>query len=426
METEDYIVRSNEVQDIIGQAPPYLIRTAILLISFFVMLIILVSFIIEYPDSVPGTIVINGDKPTITLKSKSSGLIQFIVKSDENIEPGDYLAYIKNGTSFNDYKELKSFAKKLKVDMEQNSFESMKQMTLPLLSSLGDIQPFYNTFSETLNNLKLLDSQNEEKENSIYLIEEINIIKKQKEKSVENLEYNEIALNMTKQRYKNAISLLKEGTISRKELNNIKEKWLELENKVADSKTGILLDESTITKLKKRLAVGKVKDNRNSLTTKSFLRSNYLSLMTVIKEWEEKYVIVAPTKGKVSLFDVWVNNQYINEAEEVMFIVPQQSNQFGWLKLKGFRIGEIKIGQKVRVELAGYDATRFGYLIGKITNLSEINVNNIYRAKVEFPIGFKTTYGINLGISPEMHGEGEVITENVSLFKRIFNKFTVN
>ena len=67
--------KSEEVQDIIDRMPTYWTKWITLCVSILIGIIIILSFLIKYPDTIDGIISITGGEAPVRLVAKSSGRI---------------------------------------------------------------------------------------------------------------------------------------------------------------------------------------------------------------------------------------------------------------------------------------------------------------------------------------------------------------
>ena len=82
--------------------------------------------------------------------------------------------------------------------------------------------------------------------------------------------------------------------------------------------------------------------------------------------------------------------------------------------------GKAKSGQEVNIKLDSYSAERYGILRGQVSAISPIPLDGSYVLSVELENGLTTTHKKNLTFKAEMHGQAEIITEDIRLFQRIF------
>lgn len=150
-----------------------------------------------------------------------------------------------------------------------------------------------------------------------------------------------------------------------------------------------------------------------------------MQLLTNIRNWEMSYVLIAPISGKLSYNNYWAEKQNIIAGEEIFYIVP---NDNGKLIAKAFlpvtRSGKIKIKQKVNLHLENYPDNEYGIIKGEITNISKVpsihQDGTYYTAEIGLPNGLLTSYKKRLPYYPDMNGQVDIITENMSLLERIF------
>lgn len=88
-----------------------------------------------------------------------------------------------------------------------------------------------------------------------------------------------------------------------------------------------------------------------------------------------------------------------------------------------FKSSKVKNGQTVQIKLESYPFEEFGMLLGKVRSISSVPKDNHYLIDVEFPDGLVTSYGKRLDFRQEMKGTASIVTEELSLFDRIFNQF---
>lgn len=81
----------------------------------------------------------------------------------------------------------------------------------------------------------------------------------------------------------------------------------------------------------------------------------------------------------------------------------------------------MKIGQKVSIKLDSYPYMEFGLVQGIVQAISLMPYEKNYLVDVSLPHGLRTNYGKTLQFSQEMPGTADIITEEMTLFDRIYN-----
>ena len=94
---EDIKLRSEDVQEILTRRPSWMIRWGITLIFAILLLFVLISWFIKYPDTIEGKIVVMSQSPPIRLVNKTAGTLESVlVKDGDIVEKGDALARFEN------------------------------------------------------------------------------------------------------------------------------------------------------------------------------------------------------------------------------------------------------------------------------------------------------------------------------------------
>jgi HlyD family secretion protein len=182
-----------------------------------------------------------------------------------------------------------------------------------------------------------------------------------------------------------------------------------------------------IGQLKESLLDTKQQDieKRNELHTQ--LQSLILQLKTGIQEWELNYVLRAPIDGKISFTKYWIENQNVSSGEEVFTIVPTAVTTpflvIGKAMLPIARSGKVKAGQKVNVRLQNFPENEYGILRGIVSKISLVPVQTgetaYYAVEISLPDKLVTVYKKELPYLPNMQGQADIITDDVSLLERL-------
>ncbi len=141
MEKKDNVeLKSEEVHEVMGQVPAWIIRWGITLLFGIVLLILIGSYFFRYPATISTTIVLTGTHPLVPVVARSSGrIIELDVKDAEYVQEGSRLGIIENRAVTGDVQQLLSLTGGNISDPDSMAF---------LLSecghfSLGEIQEDY-------------------------------------------------------------------------------------------------------------------------------------------------------------------------------------------------------------------------------------------------------------------------------------------
>jgi HlyD family secretion protein len=131
----------------------------------------------------------------------------------------------------------------------------------------------------------------------------------------------------------------------------------------------------------------------------------------------------APFDGQITFTNYWIENQNISSGGEIFTIIPE--NEFsiiGKAMLPVARSGKVEVGQKVNIRLANFPENEFGILKGVVHNISLVPSQSgeaiYYTLEIRLPDNLITTYKKELPYLPNMQGQADIITEDISLLER--------
>ena len=413
-------IRSEEVQEVMNDIPSWIIQWGILAIFILMVFFIIGIRFIKYPDTIQAEVIINTIDPPIRVIAQTTGRIDTIyVANGANVKKNQTLAIIQNTASFNDITHLKNAISKWEqLDNKNNDIEFF----FPKNLSLGTIQYAYATFlscwikylSYTENNYYKLKIRHQiqaiaYQENYLeQLREEYILTKNQLDlskniflrdsllffKNVISKDEYEIAYNNYLKQQQNVLVVSRMINQQIIQLNNGQEILLDIQQEIIKTENLCKID----------------------------LDNTLQSLKTAIQEWEDRYIIKTPISGKIDFLGILNKNQHIISGDEIFIINPEKqyiSIATAKLPIKG--AGKVQIGQQVNIRINNFPDQEFGYLRGVVSNISNAPTKeHYYIVNIRFPAGFITNYNIKLPISQEMHGNADIITQDLRLFDRIF------
>jgi HlyD family secretion protein len=84
----------------------------------------------------------------------------------------------------------------------------------------------------------------------------------------------------------------------------------------------------------------------------------------------------------------------------------------------------VKIGQKVNIRVENFPENEYGILRGEILNISLVPTQSgevaYYSVEVALPDKLITTYQKELPYLPNMQGQADIVTDDISLLERFF------
>lgn len=141
--------------------------------------------------------------------------------------------------------------------------------------------------------------------------------------------------------------------------------------------------------------------------------------------WAQKYLIRSPVDGKAVFFGVWKVNQYVNAGEGILIVVPPIQDYIAKAMLPVRGAGKVKIGQRVYIKLAAYPYQEFGVIKGTVAQISPVPLDTIYSMEISLDNKLRTNIDKEIPAQAQLTGTAEVLTNNKSIFKRLFENIWV-
>lgn len=415
-------LRSEDVQEILTKVPHWMIRWGNLLFLGIILLLLVISWFIKYPDIIPSEALITTEiSPQKEYARISGKLSAILVVDNQSVKSNTPLAILENTANYQDVFKLRTIVDAVTVNSKSFYFPLD---SLPLLF-LGDIESQYalfeNSYIQYQLNKELEPFSNEALANN-YSISELNR-RLQSLKSQQDI--NKTELDFKKRDVERNKTLFEKGVISTQDYENkqleyaqAKRNYKNFESSISQMREAI----SNAHKTSKGTEINRVKEEMTLL--KNVIQS-FNQLKKGIKDWEYRYVLQSNIDGKVSFFKYWNTNQTVNQDELVFTIIPSENSSFvARLKTPAQNSGKIKIDQDVNIKLENYPDTEFGVLVGKVKNVSLIpDDEGLYFVDVALPEKLVTSYNKEINFKQEMRGAAEIVTEDLRLIERFFYQF---
>jgi multidrug efflux pump subunit AcrA (membrane-fusion protein) len=138
-------IRSEEVQDILGQIPSWIVRWGTVVILATVLIILVGSMFVSYPDKKRADILVTTENPPANMVARSSGqIVELFVDDSQFVKINTPLAVIENPAVYSDVLSLQWDIEAIKTIIA--NLDKGEHFPLTNTYTLGDIQSAYAEF----------------------------------------------------------------------------------------------------------------------------------------------------------------------------------------------------------------------------------------------------------------------------------------
>ena len=411
-------MRSEDVQEVLGQTPSWILRRGIFMLTIFVFVLLAGSWFFKYPQVVNATITLTSQNPPANIVAKTSGAIADIyVKDGQKVRSGQRLVLIDNPALVKDVDSLSAELERITDAINKMLIYHIRNNRM----KLGSMQNDFSTMMLKLDNYNQFITLNYYPQKIAASQRLLEICKRQtssalRQQTIVNKQYE-----LQKKNYNRSQILHKKGLISDEDFEQSGNTLLQSELNVANATDNVtnnrsqqLQISSEITELKQQYA-----EQLSNIITD--MKSSINQLINDIATWQMTYLITSPVNGTVTFTNFWAKNQNVEAGKVVFSVVPSHTPALiGKVQLPALGAGRVKKGQKVNVSFDNFPEKEFGIVKGIVRRISLIPTNeNNYIVEVEFPDGLKTSYGKYLPISQQMSGSASIITEDTRLIEQL-------
>ncbi len=412
-------LRSEEFNEVLSAVPAWIVRWGITMIACVVLMLLVGSAVFKYPDVISSTVTLTGTTPVSAVVARTSGKLQELyVGNNQQVKANTLLAVIENPAGTNDILRLKELLRQAENSLDTIALVPSQQLRL------GSLQSLYSSFYLSM-------SEYRQFKELAYHLKKIELVKARIVKNevyyrnmLKQKELSEVQAKIAHQQYARDSLLGVKGLVSKEAVEEAYSRYLQSSLSAENMERSLENLQIQLAQMNESLYDTEYQylDQKNTLETQ--LRSLVNQLRAEIDAWEINYALITPIDGEITLTQYWTNNQNVTAGNVVFNIVPTNQGEIvGKAMLPTERSGKVKKGQKVNIRFSNYPDKEFGIVKGIVENISLIPVLDVQNAKsymvdIQLPNGLRTSYNKDLPFLPEMEGQADIITEDISLLER--------
>ena len=413
-------LRSEEVQEIMGQIPPWILRHGITMLFIIIMVLFAGSWFYKYPDIIEAPLVVTSFNPPVQVNARVNGKItQLLVTDKQQVSASDYLAVIENPANTPDVSQLRiRLAAWLEmIHHDRFNFEAAE---LKQKYELGDMQAPYLGFVRSVAEYMLFVKLD-------YYPQRIGAIRDQAGKQQEYSRKLQKQYEVVCQQYELAHrqymrdSLMNDKKmISEAEYDAASISFLQSRYSLESSRIALDNANLQIDQLQQSILDLQLQEMEKQSQLQAEIKTSLDNLQNAFNTWEMTYVLKTPVDGIVDISRYWSVNQSVTTGETVFAIIPEASdNLIGKSQLPIAGSGKVRPGLSVNVRFLNFPDAEYGIVRGVVRNISVVPTGDSYTLEVDFPDGLMTSYGDELPFHHEMYATAEIITEDLRLLERL-------
>lgn len=419
-EISEYNLRSQEVNEILGVPPGWIVRRGTTLILIIIAVVFVGSAFFRYPDIVKASAVITTQNPPSVLLARASGKIAYLFFTDgSHVEKGDTIGTIENPAK---YKDIVALSRVILSYDPDNILKDLPGSINGNNLNFGEVQVQFSAFSKAHFEYRLFIKQNFRAEKIKALEVEEKYYTKYYDRLENQIELSKKDLQIAQKQYTRDSLLYVTGVIPAIEAERSQSNLIVKQQLLENAHTNLTNIALTVVRLKQSISDLRFEQENLDKTLKEDLVNSYNLLKSALSSWEKSYLLIAPASGKLTYMNVWSNLQEVRSGDPLFTINPETRGQtFALVTIPAQGAGKVKPGERVVIKLDGYPYTEYGFVEGYIQSISNGATEKGFPSTVNLTRGAVTSFGYELNFDKDLTGIAEITTEELTLLQRFFN-----
>lgn len=425
METDkdDYIrpellaQRSEAVHEIITKKPDFLEKWAMLIFSAILLLLVLGSWFIQYPDTIEtNAYLMASNAPKEIICRQEGRLVKLMMSNDEHVMQGQILGWIESTANHTEIIDLLHQLDSGNHLLVANQTEKVSRLFNKHFINLGELQEPYQQF------IIVWQQFNDYLVNGFYsnrkmlLQNDINNLKKMYGALLNQKDLTEQDIKLAEESYNMNRSLSEQKVLSSEEYRLQKSKYINKELAIPTLTTSLLANE--MQQSQKQNEINKLE--HDIAQQKVIFWQALQTLKSAVDEWSRKYILQSPIDGKVSFIAPIQENQFIQVGKTLGYITPSDTKYYAQVFLPQNNFGKISVGLKVQLRFEAYPYQEFGVILGSLNYVSKIATDSGFLATITLDQGLVTSHNIPIQYNDRLRAQGIVITKDMRLLQRLY------
>jgi multidrug efflux pump subunit AcrA (membrane-fusion protein) len=420
-------IDQNQINDLIGKPPSWILRSGISLIALFSLVIIILSHFISYPDKVSADGVMTAGDPPILHHSMSNGVLDTLFYADGQIVSKQTpIAYIQNPANREDV----SFLRIVLKDLDSLVFTATIQIeALPGSLNLGSLQADYARLT------LLYQEYGQACANEVPAIQfnainqEINYLNQLKSVYHKDRELQHQEFELAQLDHQRQHSLWQAGVISTLDYERAKSALIHSEKIYNNTQQSIIQNSQRVNQLQQDL--NRIQEERWQLLLgfQHRIREQLQHLLALIVLWEQQYYIYAQADGLLNWYPEVAQGRFIRSGDPLFTIVQShQVEKFVRIYVPTQEMRSIATGTRSILKFHAYPYKQWGVVESRIRHISAVPIKDndnrlLYEVQIALPDSMVTTYGLKILYKAQDGVWADLITEDRSILTRIFDHF---
>lgn len=409
--------RSDIAQEIISRKPDFFEKWSLLVFLILLLLLLLGTWLIRYPDIIEGQAILTGDNaPKEIIPRQSGRLTALFVKNNQQVKQGDIIGWLESNASTEEVIDLSTKLENSIALLGQSNPAIVSTMFNQRFKNLGELQVPYQTFITAWQqyNDYLVNGFYYKRKNMLH--SDITSLENMKGKTASQKGITEQENALAKKTFEMNEILFKEKVISAEEYRQAQAALMSKEKTVPQMDVNIISQQNQIRDKQKEID----QLNHDITIQQKIFEQALHTLKSSVDDWLRNYTIQAPTNGQVVFVLPLQQNQYIQQGKLLGYVNPYDSKYYAEVKLSQTNFGKVDTGMKVQLRFDAFPYQEVGFVPGHLNYISKVAIDSGFLGTVQLDKGLITNQNKTLQYKNGLKAQALIITKDMRLLERLY------
>ncbi|SDF51687.1 HlyD family secretion protein [Chitinophaga filiformis] len=414
-------LRSEIAQDIISRRPGGVERYSLLLFLLALIIIFITCMFIHYPEVIETRMRLTAaNAPKEIITHTDGKLVRLLAHNDQIVSAGTQIGWMESIGSHQSVLRLSDMLDSAVVLLNNGRIQECSEVFEENIDKLGELQDTYQRFmlARQQFNDYLINGFFARKQH--YYRDDIKSLKAMKAAFAKQLELYRRDLELSNESYSMNKTLYQERVVSIEEFRNAHSRSISKELAIPQLDASIIGNES-----QQRSLMKEIDQLSHDTNIQRFLFAQALqSLKSAVDDWKHKYILLAPTSGKVSFITSVQENQFLSSERLLGYVNPPNNQFYAEAYLSQSNFGKVDTGLQVQLRFDAYPYQEYGSLKGKVNYISKVAYDSGFLVTVKLDTVLVTDNHQVIPYKNGLNAEAMIITKDIRLLQRLYYDVT--
>jgi multidrug efflux pump subunit AcrA (membrane-fusion protein) len=349
--------------------------------------VVTLTLALPWRETITIPVTITGTSEPRSIVSPSRGVLAAVlVRDGTHVAANTPIGYIGDNQAIKSIKRLEEYAN----DVTEAAEHRASLPAPPPVVVGGDLQAAYDVLARIASEGESQSQFRSDQERINQLEALLVSLQRQRQEAKKRKELISLLIATSAERLENLQDFAKNGWASAITIATARENLAE--HQISSTRFNEELEQLTsqISQAQSSINQARVAKQLNSTRLYERGRQSAINLMGAVKDWRERNAIITPISGTIRFPIPLTIGQPLSVGDEVAIVVPVYRGFTATGQVGSEAQADVKLGDEVRLVVNNYPPAKYGYISGRVNQVSEVVTLGKYSIRIHLNNGSTT------------------------------------